>query len=231
MNQRVRWWQGARSTAIGLTFIAVLLLCSFSACADVGGIQGDGNTAPLAAPTATPKGPTIPQTSAVLGGSVFAFDKRFGANNCCYDNGWTYQGAYSQMWTGVYIGSAGSLTSVGERSTQRVVGIENAGPMVSDMSWTMGQAKAICGSFIPPDAKYQGSSQVNTHSLIQGFELRYTSASLANTLPSNAFKDVNGKPTAPGMLYVFYDYGLARSTDTIRWCRVGTDEHWTLFSS
>lgn len=127
------------------------------------------------------------------------------------------------MWTGVETGD--DAGNVDESSTQRVVGIENGGPMLSAMRWTLTQAKAICGSFIPPDAKYQESTQVNTHSLVQGFEFRYTSARLANSLPSNAFKDVNGKPTTPGTFYIFYDYGLGPTT-TIGWCRVGTDEHW-----
>ncbi len=33
--------------------------------------------------------------------------------------------------------------------------------------------------------------------LIKQWIVRYTSASLANTVPSSAFKDVDGKPTAP----------------------------------
>lgn len=204
----------------------LLLVCGLSVygCADTGGTQTSGSvTYGSVTPTATPKGGTIPQTSAVLGGSVVAFDKKFGASNCCYENGWTYQGPYGQMWTGVYTGD--STTNVDESSKERVFGIENSGPLLSDMNVTLSQAKTICGSFIPPDAKYQESTQVNTHSLVQGFEFRYISASLANTLPASDFKDVNGKPTAPGTFYIFYDYGLG-PTSSIGWCRLGTDERF-----
>ncbi len=206
------------------------LVCSLSACADARGTQASGTpttltrTVSTTAPTTTPSGPIIPQTSAILGGSVIAFDKEFGSKNCCYDNGWTYQGPYGKMWTGVDTGN--NIWNVDETSSERVLGVENSGPLISDMNVTFSQAKTICGSFIPPDAKYQESTQVNTHSLVQGFEFRYTSASLANTLPSNAFKDVDGKPTAPGTFYIFYDYGLAGPTSAIDWCRLGTDERF-----
>jgi hypothetical protein len=223
MNQRVQWRRRAQDTRTLLALVLLLAVCGLAACADGSGSVTYGSVPATA--TATPKGPTIPQTAAVLGGSVFAFDKKLGASNCCYENGYTYQGPYGPLWTGLYTGDIDSMSNVDESSTNRVIGIENGGPVMSDMHWTLTQAKAICANFIPPDAKYQTFTQVNTHSLVQGFEFRYTSASLANALPSNAFKDANGNPTVPGTFYIFYDYGLGPS-NTIGWCRLSTDEKW-----
>src|SRR6478735_391659 len=138
-----------RRAGLLLTILTMLALPGIlSACS-----QGEHLTAIY--PTAAPlKQPNIPQSATTLGGSVVSFDKKFGANNCCFENGWTYQGPYGQMWTGVYTGSSDSLTNVDESSTQRVVGIETGGVMYAEMSWILTQATTICGSFLPPDAKY-----------------------------------------------------------------------------
>ena len=136
MNHHVRWRRCARGTHIGLILTFLLTLYSLCGCAltartpPAGSVTyGQSAASTPSSPTATPKGGVIPQGAATLGGSVFAFDKKFGANNCCFENGWTYQGPYSQMWTGVYTGGADSLRKVDERSTQRVVGVENGGAM------------------------------------------------------------------------------------------------------
>lgn len=174
--------------------------------------------APTAIPTATPM-PTIPQSTAILGGSVFAFDKKFGANNCCYLNGWNYQGQYGPMWTGLYTGDP----SFDESSRQRAVGIDNDGGGSSTL-WTMSQAKAICGGYLPPDAKYHGTTTVYLANFVVGIELHYSSASLANTLPPQDFTDVNGKHTTSGTFYVYYQYG---STSTsVYQCALGTNEQF-----
>ena len=80
--------------------LAVLLIfCCLTGCAaDVGGTRA-GRTATIVAAktTPTPSYPTIPASATTLGGSVVSFDKKFGANNCCYRNGWQYQGPFGQQ--------------------------------------------------------------------------------------------------------------------------------------
>jgi hypothetical protein len=230
MNQDVRWRRCTRSASIELMFIALLLVCSLSACADARGTTASGATPPATATTApaTPRGGIIPKSSAVLGGSVFAFNKKFGASNCCFENGWTYQGPYSQMWTGVYTGGPNSLTNVDERSTQRVVGIENGGVMYAEMSWTLAQAQSICGSFLPPDAKYHNTTLVLYEAVnVTGFEAHYTSVSLANTLPASAFTDAKGQPAPPGTFSIYYEYSFnGPNHNSINRCAMGTNIPW-----
>lgn len=74
----------------GLVVIASLLSISLftSPHSNAGNAGNAGNShvaqsPAISSPTDT-SGPTIPQTSAILGGSVFAFDKKFGATNCCF---------------------------------------------------------------------------------------------------------------------------------------------------
>lgn len=184
----------------------------------------------IRAPTDTPP-PGIPEATAVLGGSVSAFDKRLGPNNCCYANGWTYQGPYGPLWTGLYTGYSAtgfSSANVDESSLARVIGIDNGGDGSGlEINWTMTQAKAICDSFLPQDAQYQTTAHVFAGSLV-GIELRYTSASLAHTLPPSDFINASYKPAPPGKFYVFYRYNPSDPTNmTVRQCRVGTDESWT----
>lgn len=232
MNQYVRWRRDMRSASIELMFIALLLICSLSACADAGGTTPSASSAtppaPASTPTATPRGGIIPQTSAVLGGSAFAFDKKFGANNCCFENGWTYQGPYGQMWTGVYTGSIDSLKNVDESSTQRVVGIENGGVMYAEMSWKLTQAQSICGSFLPPDAKYHNTTLVLYDAVnVTGIEAHYTSVSLANTLPASAFTDAKGQLAPQGTFSIYYEYSFnGPNHNSINRCTMGTDEQW-----
>jgi hypothetical protein len=199
------------------------------------GLHFSGCDAVVSVPTDTPP-PGIPQATAVLGGSVFAFDQRFGANNCCSENGWTYQGPYGQMWTGVDIeqtGYGGSTAKLDERSLARVMGIEIGSGGGIETSWTMAQATAICDRFLPSDATYQKSTYVYGGSSARGIRLNYTSASLANTLPPSDFTrtDTTGtRPSPPGTFYVFYQYGHYTygdpSSTTVHQCRIGTDEFW-----
>jgi len=200
-----------------MTILALLtmltLLGSLSACS-----QGEHLTA--IAPTAAPlKQPNIPESATTLGGSVVSFDKKFGASNCCYVNGWNYQGPYGPMWTGVRAGEATGNTyfyGLDETSHQRVIAIDNAGWMDSELNLTMTQAKVLCGSFLPADAKLQ-----RTSILSYGSELRYTSVLLANTLPDRDFTDKNGKATPSGTIFVYY----ANPGGTVDYCRLSTDEH------
>lgn len=212
-----------RCTGLLLTILTMLaLLGTLSACS-----QGEHLTAIY--PTAAPlKQPNIPQSATTLGGSVVAFDTKFGASNCCFENGWTHQGPYGQLWTGVYTGSPNSVRNVDERSSQRVVGIENGGAMYAEMSWTVTQAKTICGSFLPPDAKFNTTTLVRYESVnVTGIEAHYTSVSLANTLPPSAFTDAKGQSTPPGTFYVYYEYSFnGPNHDSINRCTIGTDEEW-----
>jgi ABC-type Fe3+-hydroxamate transport system substrate-binding protein len=61
-------------------------------------------------PTVPPK-PVISLSLAVLGGSIHAFDQKFGSNNCCYRNGWTLpNGPYVAVEDDTYNRESGHLT-------------------------------------------------------------------------------------------------------------------------
>ncbi len=168
--------------------------------------------------TATPARP-IPQDAATLGGSVYAFDDHFGDATCCLLSGWTYHAQYGPLWTGVYTGGAASSpTSFDWRSTNRVIGIDNQ-PTDTVSVWTMSQASAICGGFLPPDAQRTGGATTTS----QGTEHRYVSASLARTLPASAFRDVQGKPATPGTIYVFYETDGGANVSQ---CALSSDERF-----
>lgn len=208
-----------RRTGVLLTILTLLtVLGSLSACGYTTIIDAPPQTitTPVTTPTTpTPSIPTIPQSATTLGGSVVSFDKKFGASNCCYENGWQYHGPYGLMWTGVNTDHT-PASNVDENSTQRVIDVENAGWMIdASLNLTMSQAKALCGSFLPADAKVQHTSQ-----LAYGSELRYTSSLLANTLPASDFVDASGKATARGTFFVYY----ATSGGTVASCGLATDE-------
>ena len=215
-------------TRLLLTILALLtmstLLGNLTACGHDDAVALGPTT-----PTATAlKQPNIPQNSPVLGGSVAAFDKKLGASNCCFENGWTYQGPYGQMWTGVYTGSPDSLRNVDESSTQRVVGVEDGGSMYAEMSWTLTQAQSICGSFLPPDANYHTTTLVRYEAVnVTGIEAHYTSVSLANTLPASAFTDAKGQLVPQGTFSIYYEYSFnGPNHNSINRCTMGTDEQW-----
>jgi hypothetical protein len=173
-------------------------------------------TAPSA--TTAPARP-IPQNAATLGGSVFAFDDHLGDANCCLLSGWTYHAQYGPIWTGVYTGGAAtSPTTFDWRSTDRVIGIDNQ-PTDTVGAWTMSQARAICGGFLPPDAEPTGSVTTTA----RGTEQHYRSASLARTLPASAFRDVHGKAVTPGAIYVFYETDGGANVSQ---CALSSDEHF-----
>ena len=175
-------------------------------------------TATAPKPTAAPAHP-IPQSAATLGGSVFAFDDHFGDATCCLLSGWTYHGQYGPLWTGVSTGGATtSPTSFDWRSADRVTGIDNQ-PTDTVSVWTMGQASAICGGFLPADAQHMGSATTTA----RGTEQRYVSASLAQTFPASAFRDVHGKLATPGTIYVFYE---TDGGTNVSQCALSTDERF-----
>lgn len=212
-------WRTRALLAI-LAFLTVL--GSLSACG-----HDDAVLLGATAPTATPlKQPNIPQSATTLGGSVVSFDKKFGASNCCYLKGWTYQGPFGQkMWTGVNTSQTLDSSTVDERSTQRVIEIENYGPISSSMNITMTQAKSLCGSFLPSDATLQHTTTVFRGGMVAGIELNYTSTLLANTLPASDFTDKDGKATPQGAFFVNYDYSYIRpSGPLVAGCGLATHE-------
>ena len=244
-----RYRGASRGKQVGLAAAVALALVAVLACATTGGFQSlrvalfasseststtgqppftsiATTTAhiPGAATTSTPN-PTvaparpIPQDAATLGGSVYAFDDHFGDANCCLLSGWTYHAQYGPLWTGVYTGGAASSpTSFDWRSANRVIGIDNQ-PTDTVSVWTMSQASAICGGFLPPDAQRTG----NATNTAQGMEQRYFSASLARTLPASAFRDVHGKPATPGTIYVFYETDGGANVSQ---CALSSDERF-----
>lgn len=157
---------------------------------------------------------------------MYAFDKKFGDSNCCYRNGWDYQGPYGQMWTGVdYDGHTSDAPD--EQSKARVKTIENTGIQLTTALWTVSQADAICKPFLPPDAQYKDSMTLKeTPDLVKGVEKRYTSVLLAYTLPASDFTDVNGHAVAPGTFYMNYSATYNGSPDMlVGSCTLSTDEN------
>jgi hypothetical protein len=199
-----------------LTILALLTLLTL-----LGSLSACGVTTIIDAPP-----PPIPQSAVTLGGSVFAFDKKYGASNCCYLNGWTYQGPFGQkMWTGVNTDHTLGGSALDESSSQRVIDIENYGPISSSMNITMTQAKSLCGSFLPSDAQLQHTITVSRGGVAAGSELTYTSTLLANTLPTSDFTDKDGKVTPPGTFFVNYDYSYIRpSGPLVAGCGLATAE-------
>lgn len=155
-------------------------------------------------PTAPPK-PTINLSLAILGGSIHAFDQKFGSNNCCYRNGWTPpNGPYVAVEDDTYNG-----LNVDETSLNRVVLIEiqpQSDGQTTDLVWSASNATSICNAYLPPDAKYRGSFVVPLANLTKGSVKVYHSTLLANSLPAKDFVDRNGKQGKPGTIYVYFDY-------------------------
>ena len=159
---------------------------------------------PTSAPTTPPK-PTINLNLAMLGGSIHAFDQKFGSNNCCYRNGWTPpSGPYVAVEDDTYNG-----LNVDETSLNRVVLIEiqpQPDGQTTDPVWSVSNATSICNAYLPPDAKYQSSFLVPLADLTKGSVKVYYSTLLANSLPSKDFVDRNGKQGKPGTIYVYFEY-------------------------
>ena len=158
----------------------------------------------------------IAEDTAVLGGSIFAFDNKLGANNCCNKNGWDI----NTMWVGVYTAeNGGSWLGFDEQSHKRVVGIY-INPYNTDINQTgtpvwnnIQTAKQICNVYLPPDARLQKT---------QGGWNEYYSPLLAKTLPSSDFTDINNHPEKPGLFFVVFDT-LSSSSPQIDYCVLATD--------
>lgn len=155
-------------------------------------------------PTVPPK-PTISLSLAILGGSIHAFDQKFGSNNCCYRNGWTPpNGPYVAVEDSTYNG-----LNVDETSLNRVVLVEiqpQSDGQTSDPVWNASNATSICNTYLPPDATYQSGFLVPLGDLTKGSVKEYHSTLLANSLPAKDFVDRNGKQGKPGTVYVYFDY-------------------------
>lgn len=164
-------------------------------------------------------------TMPILGGSWQAFDNLFGDNNCCYLNGWDYQGPYGPTFTGT-IEAGDNATSQPNNPLSRVTGIDT-NPHGSSQTWTVAQVQAMQGQFMPPDAKLMSTKPVYLGDLVVGSEKTYSSGMLARTLPAAYFVDANGKSAQPGVFYVYLEY---HSTDTTQFdqCALGTDESFVL---
>ncbi len=153
-------------------------------------------------PTAPPK-PVINLSLAVLGGSIHAFDQKFGANTCCYRNGWTPpHGPYVAVEDDTY-----NDMTLDETSLHRVALIEIQPPLDGPTAvWSASSVTSICTAYLPPDATYQGSFEETLADMTKGGVMVYDSPLLANSLPPKDFIDRNGQPGKPGTLYVYFDY-------------------------
>ncbi len=164
----------------------------------------------------------IPESKALLGGSIFAFNNKFGDNNCCNTNGWDT----NTQWVGVYTAEDGSrwYQAVGEQSNERVVGIrihpyDNQGTSV----WDMPTAKKTCNAYMPSDAIFQKTYPHTFANIVDGVIFEYYSPLLAQTLPSNDFTDSNNRPEKPGIFFVFFDNASYENAAQIDFCALGTD--------
>ncbi len=174
-------------------------------------------------PTATPV-PTISINAATLGGSVKAFDNKFGDNNCCREDGWDYQGPFGATWTGVYAGDS----NFDWLSNSRVFGVLTE-PQPSGQSWDASQTGTMQSQFMPSDAVLKSTQPAYLGNLVEGQEKTYFSALLAHTLPASDFKDNSGNLVQPGTVYVylhFADYG--NDSSHFDQCALSTDEHFAL---
>lgn len=173
-------------------------------------------TALTKAPTVQSQ-PTIGLNQAILGGSIHAFDQKFGANNCCYRNEWTpLNGPNVGVWDESYNG-----LNVDETSMNRVVRIYIE-PQGSDV-WNASTSANICNRYLPPDFKYQSNYTVPLGNLTSGLVKVYYSTLLANTLPVHDFIGKDGKQGKPGTIYVFFNYSYDLSTVNIGYCVLGVE--------
>ena len=198
-----------KKTLLLIFFVLVALL--LSSCGDTTqSISSQTTSAPTTQQTSAqatnvltaPPKPTISLNLAILGGSIHAFDQKFGSNNCCYRNGWTPpNGPYVAVEDDTYNG-----LNVDETSLNRVMLIEiqpQSDGQITDPVWSASNATSICNAYLPPDAKYQSSLLVPLADLTKGSVKVYDSTRLANSLPAKDFVNRNGKP---GTIYVYFDY-------------------------
>lgn len=113
---------------------------------------------PGATPTATPL-PTISPSSPILGGSWQAFDNLFGASNCCYENGWNYQGPFGATFTGVD-DNGNNPHNQPDDSKSRITYIDTSPQESPETTWTSSQTQTMQAQFMPPDAQLKSTKQI-----------------------------------------------------------------------
>ena len=101
--------------------------------------------------------------------------------------------------------------------SQKVMDVTANAP---DGGWTKEQSDQACLSLLPLDARYKNRVQLNSTS---GYDIIYSSTSLAHAFPADAFTDSNNNPTTPGLFDVQY---LTNQNGTINDCElmVGTQQ-------
>lgn len=149
--------------------------------------------------------PLISLNLAILGGSIYAFDKKFGSDNCCFYTGWTpSNGPYVAVWDDSY-----TDLNFDETSQNRVVRI-SIEPQSNDPTytpaWDARAAANICNSYLPPDAIFQSGYAVFQAGATEADIEVYYSSLLAHTLPVQDFIDRRGDPGTPGLIYVYFRY-------------------------
>ena len=215
-----------RGCMISLIVVAALLVFGIiEAIATGGNGIGNGNastqptqssqqpTTQTDAPTDTPIPTTAPagiaDGSAVLGGTIMAFDNKIGSNNCCQDNGWEDGNTHVLVYTAQDGGRW--YQKVGEQSSERVTGVLLQ--LFESGTWsTIQDAQKAIAPYMPSDAHL-------IKSLGNG-EYEYESNLLAQTLPASDFVDANNHPEQPGLFFAYYD---APGNNQVDYCEIATD--------
>jgi hypothetical protein len=180
---------------------------------------------PRATPTVTSL-VTISPDSPTLGGSWQAFDNLFGNSDCCYQNGWNYQGQFGPSWTGT-IEAGDSASVLPSNPNSRVTGIQ-LDPQASQQNWSMSQAQMMLDQFMPPDAKREQTKTISVGNVAVGTEETYSSVLLARTLPKADFTYINGNQAPPGVFFVYVNNGSETGVDV---STLGADESYVLTST
>lgn len=176
MNNRVpRRPDIARVPNRALAAWLALALCVLSACAS-SPARGAGKTGTHVSPTATTPPPTAtptlvrvaPLSGATLGGTRDGFNARYGPpfTPDLWDN------------SGVTFSLVLSDGTDGQPHVASILIYKT-----DAATWSLAQAKQVCGAFLPPDATYQRDTTAAS-----GYqEGVYRSAGVASTFPASAF--------------------------------------------
>jgi hypothetical protein len=191
---------------------------------------------PTVAPTAVPtKAPQVVPTptvapspgGAVLGALLGPFVAKFGQPNSCSNPPlYVFRPCGNGPSAGVDV-----LTVGGSPDQNRVQSITDQGPQAQGEGWDVSTARAVCLSFLPPDAQYQKRTDEAT-TTGTGFVLRYYSATIAQEFTPDQFSDGNGNTTPPGIFEVAFVYGNGSPTLTsqVAWCDMTIGEQgWQSF--
>ncbi len=188
--------------------------------------------APTAVPTKAPQvvpTPTVApsQGAAVLGALLGPFVAKFGQPNSC-SNPPMYNLKQSACGNGPAAGVT-ILVMDDSYGHNRVQSIDDDAPV--NTGWDVNTARAVCLSFLPPDAQYQKRIDEAT-AYGTGFILRYYSATIAQEFTPDQFSDGNGNTTPRGVFEVaFVDgNGSPVPTSQIDTCNIAIGEQgWQNF--